>query len=177
MNLAQLTTLYSEVLRQLLPTGGYDIAPATIVAVDIEAHAKALALADLDAKRILTVIDAIPPELVSEFERDYGLPLKCSLNTSLTLAERLAILNDIVIEQNVINKAYLTNLLARFGVVLLELVNYKPIQCIAPCTSAVNTEQLRYRVTLQLQAPVLADINCIIEHYLPAYVRYDIVEI
>ena len=51
------------------------------------------------------------------------------------------------------------------------------MQCTTPCTAPVNTEQLRFKVELWLQNPVDADMNCIINNYLPAYVRYDIVEV
>lgn len=177
MTLEQLTTLYAQVLRQLLPPGGYDTAPDTIIAADIQGHAKALALADMNAKRILTVIDAIPAELINEYERDYGLPLKCSVNTGLTLQQRVDLINELVNEQNVINKAYLISLLARFGVVLVELLTYKPMQCTTPCNASINTEELRYKVTLKLQSPVNADMNCIIENYLPAFLRVDVLEV
>lgn len=77
-------------------------------------------------------------------------------------------------KRNVLNRLYVKELLSQFGITLLELVNYKPMQCTAPCTSPVNTDVLRYKVKLKLKAPVNADINCIIENYLPAYIRYDI---
>lgn len=63
-----------------------------------------------------------------------------------------------------------------FGVELINLVRFTPMQCTEPCDSPVNTDGLRYKVKLILKAPVKADIGCIIENYLPAYVRYDIVE-
>lgn len=174
MTLEETTKLYEMVLRQLLPVGGYDRAPNTDIANDIYGHAKALAQCDLDAKRLLNVLDSIPVELLEEYEKEYGLPLKCQTNVTQTVEERLAIVNWIRNTKNVLNTEYLEQLLSIFNVNLVELVKYKPMQCTAPCNSPVNTEQLRYKVKLILQSPVEADMDCIIYNYLPAYVRYDI---
>ncbi|WP_336937102.1 hypothetical protein [Acinetobacter modestus] len=176
MTLEETTKIYASVLRQLLPVGGYDTALNTVVAKDIYAHAKALAQCDLDAKRLLSVLEAIPPELLSEYEQEYGLPLKCQTNVAQTIEERLQVINWIKNTKNVFNLDYLEQLLAIFNVDF-ELITYKPMQCTAPCNSAVNTEQLRYKVKLKLQSPVLADIDCIISNFLPAFLRYDIEEI
>lgn len=174
MTLEETTKLYEMVLRQLLPVGGYDRAPNSNIANDIYGHAKALAQCDLDAKRLLNILDSIPVELLEEYEKEYGLPLKCQTNVSQTVEERLAIVNWIQNTKNVLNTAYLSQLLSIFNVNLVELVKYKPMQCTAPCNSPVNTVQLRYKVKLRLQSPVEADMDCIIKNYLPAYVRYDI---
>lgn len=40
MTFEQTVELYASVLRQLLPTGGYDTSPNTDIAKDIYAHAK-----------------------------------------------------------------------------------------------------------------------------------------
>lgn len=175
MNIEQTTELYAAVLRQLFPTGGYDTSPETVTAKDVYAHAKLFAQADMDAKRILSVLETIPPELIVEYENAHGLPLKCSTNVSRTFEERLEILNWVRNTKNVLNRAYLTQLLKIFGVVLVDVIKFKPIQCTASCTSAVNTEQLRYKVLLRLEYPAAADIECIIENYLPSYLRVDYV--
>lgn len=175
--LEETTQLYASVLRQLLPAGGYDTAQDTVIAADIYGHAKALAQCDLDAKRLLSILEGIPPELLNEYEQEYGLPLKCQTNVARTVEERLQIVNWIRNTKNVLNRAYIEQLLAIFNVTLIELVKYKPMQCTATCIATVNTEQLRYKVLLKLQAPVLADMDCIIKNYLPAFLRYDIVEI
>lgn len=174
MTLEETTKLYEMVLRQLLPVGGYDRAPNSNIANDIYGHAKALAQCDLDAKRLLNVLESIPVELLEEYEKEYGLPLKCQTNVTQTVEERLAIVNWIQNTKNVFNTAYLSQLLSIFNVNLVELVKYRPMQCTAPCNSPVNTDQLRYKVKLRLQSPVEADMECIIKNYLPAYVRYDI---
>ena len=173
MTLEETTKLYEMLLRQLLPTGGYDKAPNTNISDDIYGHAKALAQCDLDAKRLLNVLAAIPPELLEEYEQEYGLPLKCQTNVAQTIEERLAVVTWIRNTKNVLNTEYLEQLLSIFNVEF-ELVTFKPMQCTASCTSPVNTEQLRYKVKLVLQSPVEADMDCIIYNYLPAYVRYDI---
>lgn len=174
MTLDELTDLYEILLRQLLPEGGYDRAPKTDIAKDIRGHAKALAQADLDAKRLLNVIKSIPLELLKEYEEEYGLPLKCTTNIAQSIAERLAVVNWIRRTKNVLNTDYLNQLLTIFNVQLIELVKYRPMQCTAACTSPVNTDVLRYKVRLKLRSPVNADMNCIIENYLPAYLRYDL---
>ncbi|MFX8462517.1 DUF2313 domain-containing protein [Acinetobacter baumannii] len=176
MTFDQTVELYASVLRQLLPAVGYDTSPRSVVAKDIYAHAKVLAQADVDAKRILATLEGIPEELISEYEAAYGLPLKCSLNATKTIEERLQIIKWVQETKNVLNRTYLEQLLAMFGVELINLVRFTPMQCTEPCDSPVNTDGLRYKVKLILKAPVKADIGCIIENYLPAYVRYDIVE-
>lgn len=177
MTLEQATQLYATVLRQLLPVGGYDTAPNTVVAADVYAHAKVLAQADLDAKRLLSILEGIPTELLSEYEYEYGLPLKCTVNATKSIEERLQILNWFKNTENVFNRAYLKQLLAIFGIELFELLTYRPIQCTAPCTAPVNTEQLRYKVRIVIPEPVPADIQCIIANYLPAYLRVDVLTV
>lgn len=177
MTLDETTQLYAQVLRQLLPVGGYDTAKNTVIAVDVYGHAKALAQTDLDAKRLLNVLDGIPPELIDEYEHEYGLPLKCTVNSSLSIEERLRRVNWVRNLTNVLNKTYLEQLLSLFGVELIDLQKYIPLQCTAPCNSAVNTEQLRYKVKLKLELSSNADMACIIKNYLPAYLRIDYLEI
>lgn len=174
MNLEETTQLYASVLRQLLPVGGYDASPHTeALSVDVYAHAKLFAQADLDAKRILSVLEGIPSELINEYEAEYGLPLKCTVNASRTFEQRLQILNWVRTSRNVLNRGYLEQLLAIFGVVLIDIVKFKPLLCTAACDSPVNTEQLRYKVFLRLQYPMSADMSCIVENYLPGYLRIE----
>lgn len=177
MTLEKTIQLYEMVLRQLLPTCGYDQAPNTNIADDIKAHAKALAQADLDAKRLLNILEGIPPELINEYEQEYGLPLKCTVNANRTIQERLQILNWIIHTKNVLNRTYIEQLLAIYGIELVELIKFKPFKCTDQCTSAVNTEVLRYKVKLVARTPLGADITCIIKNYLPAFLRIDVVEI
>ena len=174
MTLEETTELYASVLRQLLPVGGYDTSPNTeVLSKDIYAHAKLFAHADLDAKRLLNVLEGFPSELISEYEAEYGLPLKCSINAGRTLAERIEILRWIRQHRNVMNREYLEQILAIFGVNLVDVVKHHPMQCTAPCTAPVNTERLRYKVSLRLQYPMTADMSCIIENYLPGYLRVE----
>lgn len=177
MTLEETTQLYATVLRQLLPVGGYDTSPHTVVAQDIYAHAKALAQCDLDAKRILSVLEGIPPELLNEYEQEYGLPLKCTTNVAKSYAERIAVIQWIKNTKNVFNRTYLDQLLSIFGVTIVALVKFVPFQCTQACNQSLNTEQLRYKVTLKLQQPANADMACIIQNYLPAFLRFDIVEV
>lgn len=177
MTLKETTQLYATILRQLLPVGGYDTSPNTVIAQDIYAHAKVLAQCDLDAKRLLTILEGIPSELLNEYEQEYGLPLKCITNVAKSYAERIAIIQWIKNTKNVFNRTYLDQLLGIFGVTIVDLVRFVPFQCTQACDQSLNTEQLRYKVTLKLQQPVQADMACIIKNYLPAFLRFDIVEV
>lgn len=173
MSLEQTTDLYASVLRQLLPEGVYDTAEMTHVADDIYAHAKALAQADIDAHRLLQVLETIPVDLLADYEREYGLPMQCMVPGSQTIEERINVLRWIRQHRNVMNREYLEQILAIFGVTLVDVVKHYPMQCTAPCTAPVNTERLRYKVLLRLQYPMTADMSCIIENYLPGYLRVE----
>ncbi|WP_043969737.1 MULTISPECIES: DUF2313 domain-containing protein [unclassified Acinetobacter] len=174
MTINETIKMYEILLRSLLPVGGYDQAPNTNIADDIYGHATALAQTDLDAKRLLKVIESIPPELLEEYEREYGLPLKCQTNIGQSFEERLAVVNWIRSTKNVLNTSYIEQLFSIFNVNLVELIKYKPMQCTTPCTAPVNTDVLRYKVKLRFQSPINADLNCIMQNYLPIFLRYDI---
>lgn len=173
MSLEQTTELYASVLRQLLPEGVYDTAEMTHVADDIYAHAKALAQADIDAHRLLQVLETIPVDLLADYEREYGLPMQCMMPGSQTIEERISVLRWIRQHRNVMNRKYLEQILAIFGITLVDVVKHRPMLCTASCTSPVNTERLRYKVLLRLQYPMTADMSCIIENYLPGYLRVE----
>lgn len=172
MTLQETTALYAQVLRQLLPVGGYDTSPKTLVAQDISAHAKALAQADLDAKRLLNTLSSIPTELISEYETEYGLPLQCTVSTAQSITERIALLKWIKETTNVLNKAYLQQLLQLFGLTVLSIKKYRPVQCTTPCNAPVNTPLCRYKVKIKLDQHV--DLSCIAQNYLPAYLRIEL---
>lgn len=174
MTLEEASQLYAAVLRQLLPVGGYDTAPNTIIASDIYAHAKALAQVDLDAKQLLNTIDDIPADLITEFETEYGLPLTCTTNNSRSVAERIEIIKWV--KSKSYGLAYYQQLFTFFGVELVSLVKPKPLQCTGTCTSPVNTEQLRYKVKLILRNSSAADINCIVKNYFPAILDINVQE-
>jgi uncharacterized protein YmfQ (DUF2313 family) len=173
MSLEQTTELYASVLRQLLPEGVYDTAEMTHVADDIYAHAKALAQADIDAHRLLQVLETIPVDLLADYEREYGLPMQCMVPGSQTIEERISVLRWIRQHRNVMNREYLEQILAIFGVTLVDVIKHRPMLCTAPCTSPVNTERLRYKVLLRLQYPMTADMSCIIENYLAGYLMIE----
>lgn len=173
MSLEKTTELYASVLHQLLPEGVHDSAQQTLVADDIYAHAKVLAQSDIDAHRLLKVLEEVPLELLPDYEQEYGLPMLCAVPGSFSIEERLNVLKLVRTRRNVFNRTYLEQILAVFGVTLIDVVKFKPMQCIAPCNAPVNTERLRYKVFLRLQYPVNADIGCIIENYLPGYLRIE----
>jgi len=173
MSLEKTTGLYASVLRQLLPEGVYDSAEQTYVADDVYAHAKVLAQADIDAHRLLQVLETIPVDLLVDYEREYGLPMQCMVPGTQSVEERIDVLRWVRTNRNVLNRTYLEQLSTIFGVTLVDIIKYFPMQCTAPCNAPVNTEQLRYKVFLRFQYPMTADISCIIENYLPAYLRVD----
>ena len=175
MILVETTELYAAVLRQLLPVGGYDMAPSTNIAKDIYAHAKALASVDLDAKRLFNVIDDIPADLVEEFEIEYGLPLACSVNSTRSIAERISIIKWV--KSSKYGLTYYRELFEFFGIELVQVVKPKPMQCTTPCTAAVNTEQLRYKIKLVLRNAQMADMDCIIDTYFPAFLEINVHEV
>lgn len=178
MTLEETTELYASVLRQLLPVGGYDASPNTeALAVDVYAHAKLLAQADIDAKRLLKVLEELPPELLPEYETEYGLPLKCTVNASKTIEERLQILKWVRSTRNVLNRAYFDQVLKIFGVELFEFKKFKPMQCTSPCNVPVNTEQLRYKIRIVIPDTTPADMGCIIQNYFPGYLRIDVLKV
>ena len=178
MNLEETAQLYASVLRQLLPTGGYDTSPNTeALAVDVYAHAKLLAQADLDGKLLLKALEELPPELLPEYETEYGLPLKCTVNASRTIEERLEILKWVRSTRNVLNRAYFDQVLKIFGVELFEFKTFKPMQCTTPCNAPVNTEQLRYKIRIVIPDTAPADMDCIIQNYCPGYLRIDVLKV
>jgi uncharacterized protein YmfQ (DUF2313 family) len=176
MNLAQLTTLYAAVLRQLLPPGGYDTAPDTVINADITGHAKALAQCEIDAKRILSVVDGVPAELIKEYEKDYGLPAACVAPSSLTLEQRIDAIEQLWFNDDPFCRDYFDAVLLRFGFTVNDLIRYYPMQCTAPCTSPVNTVNMRFKLRLHVQAPLdTALLDCVLKNYFPAYLRFDVV--
>lgn len=174
MTLQERTSRIAAVLSQLLPPGGYDNAPGTVISKDIYAHALILAQAEQAADQLLNMIGSVPAELLAEYEQDLGLPPACA-SGKLTLAQRQAFINARLAEDNVLNLAYLQSVFSLFGVVVKNVTKYRPMQCTASCTSAVNTEQLRFKVKLTIK-PTTANVGCIIKNYLPAYIRYDVVQ-
>lgn len=177
MSLEQTTELYASVLHQLLPEGLHDTAQTTLVADDIYAHAKALAQCDINAHRLLSVLEAIPLELLNDYEQEYGLPMQCMVPGSLSIQERINMLQWIRTSRNVMNRAYFDLVLKIFGVELFEFKKFRPMQCTAPCNTPVNTEQLRYKIRIVIPDTAPADMDCIIQNYFPGYLRIDVLKV
>lgn len=169
------TKRHKSVLLQLLPSGLYDSAEETNIADDISGHAKVLAQADLDGQRLLETIPDVQPELIVEYEEDFGLPLKCTLNTSRPIDERIQIVKWVQTKTRGLE--YYRELFSFYGVQLIDYMKPKPMQCTGSCTSPVNTEQLRYKVKLTLINHGAADLQCIIDSYFPAYLQVDVIEV
>lgn len=168
---------YADVLLQSLPIGGYEIAYGTLIEKDIKAHAKALEQAATTADLLLDAASAIPPELIREYEQDYGLPRACSITTSLTQAERIAAIEQARQPQKHYTHAGIVALFAAFGMTVLSIQRYRPTGCTAPSNAPTNTVRNRFRLTIRVQSPHTADISCLIDHYLPCAWRVDIIEV
>lgn len=174
-NLSTQSKKHKSLLLHLLPSGLYDSAEETNIADDISGHAKALAQADLDGQKLLETIPDVQPELIVEYEEDFGLPLKCTLNTSRAIDERIQIIKWVQTKTRGLE--YYRELFSFYGVQLIDYMKPKPMQCTGSCTSPVNTELLRYKVKLTLVNHNAADLQCIIDSYFPAYLQVDVVEV
>lgn len=166
----------ADVLMQHLPYGAYDHSHKTVIYKDIVAQTKALELVKSASSRIFTVINGIPDELIDEFEREYGLPLLCGQNSiGDTIDERRDEIERVKREGHVIlNLEGLYKLFERYDQTVLSIQTYVPMQCLGSCVDALNTDRLRFRVTLTLDKPIKADMVCLSKHYLPASLRLDI---
>lgn len=166
----------ADVLMHHLPFGSYDHSHNTVIYKDIVAHTKALELVKSSASRLFSVINGIPDELINEFEREYGLPLLCGQNNvGDTIDERRDEIERVKREGHVVlNYDGLLKLFARYNQIVLAIETYVPMQCTGMCVDPINTERLRFRVTLTLEKPVKADMTCLSKHYLPASLRIDI---
>lgn len=170
------TKKIADVLMQHLPFGAYDHSHQTMIYKDIMAHSKALELVKVSSARIFAVLKGIPDALIDEFEREYGLPLLCGKNSvGDTIDDRRAEIERVKREGHVLlNIAGLHALFTRYNQMVLSVQTYVPMQCIGSCTDALNTDRLRFRVTLTLEKPIQADMACLSKHYLPASLRLDI---
>jgi len=166
----------ADVLMQHLPYGAYDHSHKTFIYKDIIAHSKALELVKSSANRIFAVINGIPDELIDEFEREYGLPLLCGQNSvGESITDRKQEIDRVRREGHVLlNLAGLYKLFARYNQTVLAVQTYVPMQCLGRCIDPLNTDRLRFRVTLTLDKPINADMVCLSKHYLPASLRLDI---
>lgn len=170
------TQKIADTLMQHLPYGAYDHSHKTVIYKDIVAHSKALELVKVSAARIFAVLNGIPDELIDEFEREYGLPLLCGQsNVGNTINERRVEIERVKREGHVLlNLTGLHKLFARYNQSVLAIQTYVPMQCLGSCIDPLNTDRLRFRVTLTLAKPITADFDCLSKNYLPASLRLDI---
>lgn len=168
----------ANVLMAHLPAVSYDHSH-TLIYKDVMAHSAGLAPIIASADTLLEVINGIPEELLEEFEREYGLPLQCGeTDVGDTVAERIAEIERVKREGHVLlNLAGLNKLMARYGQKIVSIKNYVPMQCIGSCVEPINSERLRFKVTLTLQKPVTANFVCLSKHYLPAALMIDLITI
>lgn len=175
IDIQQQTDKYTEVLLQLLPHGLYDNAANTNIAKDIQGHAKLLAQADYDAQKLLEVIPDVQPELIEEYEVDFGLPLKCTISTSLPIEERVRIVKWV--QTKLRGLEYYRELFSFYGIELVDYIRLNPFQCTQSCNLPVNTEKLRFRIKLIVSNPNAIDTKCIINSYFPAFFEVNVVEV
>lgn len=168
---------HKTVLLELLPKGAYDTAHSTLVAKDVAGHAKALEQVQTDAELLLFAASEIPPELLGEYERDYALPRACSFVPAQDQAARIAAIKAASTPQQHYTTQGVIDLFDSFGVTVLDIQRYQPLQCTAQCTSATDTARSRFKLTISLQAPVTADLDCLLDNYLPAAWRVDFIEV
>ena len=175
IDLQQRTQKYIDVLLQLLPQGLYDNALDTDIAKDVQGHAKVLAQADIDAQALLETIPMVQPELIEEYEVDFGLPLKCTLSTSLPIEERVRIVKWV--QTKLRGLEYYRELFSFYGIELIDYIKPKPFQCTQSCNLPINTEQLRFKIKLIVSNPNSVDTECIINSYFPAFFEVNVVEV
>ena len=175
INLERQTQKYVDVLLQLLPHGLYDNALHTNISKDIQGHAKVLAQADLDAQELLEIIPDVKPELIEEYELDYGLPLKCTLSTTRPIDERIKIVKWV--QTKLRGLEYYKELFSFYGIELIDYIKPKPLQCTQSSNLPVNTEQLRFKIKLVVSNPNSIDTECIIKSYFPAFFEVNVVEV
>ncbi|MEX5441874.1 hypothetical protein WCE14_00585 [Acinetobacter schindleri] len=169
------TKTHKSILLQLLPSGLYDSAEETNIADDISGHAKVLAQADLDGQKLLETIPGVQPELIVEYEVDFGLPLKCTLSTSLPIEERVRIVKWA--QTKLRGLEYYRELFSFYDIELIDYIKPKPFQCTQSCNLPVNTEQLRFKIKLIVSNPNSVDTQCIINSYFPAFLEVNVVEV
>lgn len=170
-------TTHADVLLELLPTGGYEKAHGTLIEKDIKAHARALEDAQGAADLLLEAAAGIPPELITEYEKDYGLPRSCSIDLPITQNERIAAIEQARTPQRHYNESGIIALFASFGMTVVNIQRYRPTLCTTPCSAPVNSVRNRFRLTISIQSPITADVSCIIDQYLPTAWRVDILEV
>lgn len=167
---------YAQVLRQALPQGAYETAPDCLVAKETSAHAQALHEAAVAADRVLEALSGVPVALLAEFERDMGLPSGCRTLAG-DVAGRIGDISNAVLHFLSYTDSGLQELFDRFGVDVLAVRRYAPLPCTAPCTQPLDTVRSRFRLSVQVDGPVMADLTCVIRTYLPASWRVDIEEV
>lgn len=170
-------TRHAAVLLALLPTGGYEKAHGSLIEKDILAHAQALEDAQSAADVLLEVAAGIPPELIDDYEKDYGLPRACLIDLPTGQAARIAAIDRARTAHKNYDPTGIMALFASFGMTVANIGRHYPMQCTTPCTAAVNSVRNRFRLTISVQTPITADISCIIDQYLPTAWRVDIIEV
>lgn len=167
----------AESLLAHLPYGAYDTAIDTLLYHDIMAHAKPFEQVLVANNMILSNIDTIQLELLAEYEREYGLPLGCGVDTTqLNEQTRLAELERVMQEGHVLlNRQGLQTLFDRYNQQILAVKTYVPMQCTGNCTEPVNSERLRFKATVTVKAPLTVSMSCLERHYLPAALRIDLI--
>lgn len=170
---------FTQALANHLAPVSYQPHPSSLLAADLSAHAKTLSDAFLAAERLLEPIGAIPSDLLSEYERDYGLPLLCGAPVYTTDAERIAEIERVQDEGHAqLDEAGIRDLFARYNQTVGEIRVTQPTEIDAcRCIDPVRSASLRFKAFVELVRPITVDLACLQRNYLPASLKLVITEI
>jgi len=145
------TPRHLPVLQQLLPPVSYD-PNGQHIKVELTATAVVLDNLQDSAARILTAIDpAKVPELLDEWEKDYGLPDACNGQAPTTTEERLGALYAKMVSHLPLTIPLLESIAASIGFVDTTVTKRQPATCISPCNTLLNGEA--HRFVLDVNSP------------------------
>lgn len=142
-------TTSAIVLSHLLPSDAYSPASPNIKA-ELSAHGMVLDAASDQADLILDAVASVPPELLADYESDYGLP---ELYTPSPLSREDAV------EQAILGGVYrftqtaFAELLDDLGLDVDRIEYYQPTTCQSSCTAYAMDDPLRFLVDVYLNAP------------------------
>lgn len=130
--------IHSELLKRLLPPVAYD-PNAPVLSAELAAEGRALDAAQLSADQIL--IEADPRttiQLFPDWERVAGLPdICCGTDAATTLAQRRARLVEKLTSTGGQSRQFFLDLAAKLGYTDTSITEFRPMNCGAPCDSAV----------------------------------------
>lgn len=156
------TPRHLPVLQQLLPPVSYD-PNGQHIKVELTATAVVLDSLQDSAARILTAIDpAKVPELLDEWEKDYGLPDSCSGEIPTTTEERLGALYAKMVSHLPLTIPLLESIAASIGFAGTQVKKRVPATCVDPCNALLNGDIHRFVLDVfSPSAQAVSFANCI----------------